>query len=238
MRPVDAWKARLWIACGMPEKALAWAEAQGLSTSDELAYGREYHHLTLARALIASHRPGSDAACVRQALDLLSRLRAAAEAGGRRGAVLETHILQAIAHHTLRDDTAALAHLERALIMARPEGYVSIFRDEGPPMRDLLRSAVAAGIGGAYAGRLLATFDAPSPSPAPPPGSASLVEPLTPRELEILRLIAAGMQNQDIADHLVISLATVKRHIANAYGKLDVNHRTAAVARLNELHLL
>jgi len=236
MRPVDAWKARLWIACGAPEKALAWAETQGLSPSDELAYGREYHHLTLARALIAGHRPGSGPACLPQAVDLLSRLRSAAEAGGRRGAVLEADILQAIAHRALGDDATALAHLERALVMARPEGYVSIFRDEGPPMRDLLRSAVAAGIGGAYAG--LATFDAPSPAPAPPPASSSLLEPLTPRELEILRLIAAGMQNQDIADHLVISLATVKRHIANAYGKLDVTHRTAAVARLNELHLL
>ena len=120
------------------------------------------------------------------------------------------------------------------MALAEPEGYVRIFVDEGVPMRDLLRHGVAKGIGGAYARRLLSASDERTQSTAGPAGFtvAGLAEPLTPREVEILRLIAAGMRNQEIADRLVISLSTVKRHIANTYGKLGVDHRTEAVARL------
>jgi LuxR family maltose regulon positive regulatory protein len=105
-------------------------------------------------------------------------------------------------------------------------------------MRTLLRHAAAAGIAGSYTQRLLSAFDE-SPRPIPVHAAASrLAEPLTGREVEILRLIAAGMRNQEIADHLVISLSTVKRHIANAYGKLGASHRTEAIVRANELNLL
>ena len=115
-----------------------------------------------------------------------------------------------------------------------------IFVDEGTPMHALLRHAASTGGFAVYGHRLLSAFDSqvhPESASAGPAvtglGSlASLAEPLTPRELEILRLVAEGLRNQEIADRLVISLATVKRHIANTYGKLGVTHRTAAVARL------
>ena len=101
-------------------------------------------------------------------------------------------------------------------------------------MHDLLRHAAGAGISGAYTRRLLSAYPdrAPQPAVSAPAIVAGLAEPLTARETEILRLVAAGMRNQEIADQLVISLATVKRHIANTYGKLGVTHRTEAVARL------
>jgi LuxR family maltose regulon positive regulatory protein len=111
--------------------------------------------------------------------------------------------------------------------------YVRTLVDEGEPMRDLLRHAVAGGVGGAYARRLLGAFEQPAPTP-----SKGLAEPLTPREVEILRLVAVGMRNQEIAEHLVISLPTVKRHIANTYGKLGANHRTEAIARARALGVL
>ncbi len=112
--------------------------------------------------------------------------------------------------------------------------------DEGEPVRVLLRHAAAGGIASSYARRLLSAFDEPSQLVSTPAQSsaAGLAEPLTAREVEILRLIAAGMRNQEIASHLFISLSTVKRHVANAYGKLGVSHRTEAVARANELNLL
>ena len=114
-----------------------------------------------------------------------------------------------------------------------------VFLDEGSKMRDLLKNAVSRGLAGEYARRVLVAFDAPRPAVAPSVGSASgLLQPLTTREQEILRLIAAGLRNQEIADHLSISGATVKRHIANAYGKLGVGHRTEALARAAELKLL
>ena len=107
-------------------------------------------------------------------------------------------------------------------------------------MRELLRHAITRGLAGEYTRRVLAAFDAPKPPAAAPAGAttAGLLQPLTTRELEILRLIAAGLRNQEIADHLAISAATVKRHIANAYAKLGASHRTEALVRAAELKLL
>jgi LuxR family maltose regulon positive regulatory protein len=131
--------------------------------------------------------------------------------------------------------------LSDALTLAEPEGYLRVFLDEGSRMRDLLRTATARGLAGSYTRRVLAAFEAPAPPVAPPAPSAAGTIPdqaLTTRELEILRLIAGGLRNAEIAGHLGISPATVKRHIANAYAKLGVEHRTAALVRAQELRLL
>ncbi len=154
--------------------------------------------------------------------------------------VIEILVQQALAQEAQGNILPALDPLERALTLAEPEGYVRIFVDEGEPMRILLRHAAADGIASSYTRRLLSAFDEPAQLVSTPVQVAAveLVEPLTMREVEILRLVAAGMRNQEIADQLFISLSTVKRHIANAYGKLGVSHRTEAVARANELNLL
>jgi LuxR family maltose regulon positive regulatory protein len=240
VRPVAAWKVRVLLAQGSLAEAVEWTRAQGLSVDDDPAYAREYQHLTLARVLIARYERDRDDRFPEEVGRFLGRLLVAAEGGGRAGSVIEILMLQALAQAARGDSAGALAPLDRALTLAEPEGYVRTFVDEGPAVRDLLRHAVATGTGGAYARRLLAAFEAPGvPASAPTRATAAaLAEPLTTREVEILRLVAGGMQNQAIADHLVISLATVKRHIANIYGKLDVGHRTAAVARATELRLL
>jgi LuxR family transcriptional regulator, maltose regulon positive regulatory protein len=174
------------------------------------------------------------------ALGLLGRLLSEAEAHGRTGSVIEILILQALAHRALGRITAGLEPLGRALALAEPEGYVRTFVDEGEAMRDLLRRAVGAGISSAYAGRLLGVFEGQghAGSVAQKDGGAGLIEPLTSREVEVMRLVAVGMRNQEIADQLVISLPTVKRHIANLYGKLGAGHRTEAVARAQGLGLV
>jgi LuxR family maltose regulon positive regulatory protein len=130
--------------------------------------------------------------------------------------------------------------LERALSLAEPEGYVRVFTGEGEPMRDLLRHAAAMAVATAYTRRLLSALNTPAPGVSAPvqAAAAALPEPLTKREIEVLRLIASGLRNEEIAGQLFISLSTVKRHIANAYGKLDVSHRTQAIARANQLDLL
>ncbi len=132
-----------------------------------------------------------------------------------------------------------VAPVNLTIPLAEPEGYVRRFVDEGVAMRDLLRHAARDGAS-AYARRLLSAFDRSDQRAAAPPQAAAavLAEPMTAREVEILRLVAAGLRNQEIADRLYISPATVKRHIANAYGKLGVGHRTEAVARAHELRLL
>ena len=152
--------------------------------------------------------------------------------------MIEILVLQALAHEARGDIPPALEPLERSLTLAEPEGYVRIFVDEGEPMRNLLRHATAGGVAGSYTRRLLSAFDEPDQPAVTAAHAADLAEPLTAREVEILRLIATGMRNQEIADHLFISPATVKRHISNAYGKLGVSHRTEAVARADKLRLL
>ncbi len=240
VRPVAAWRARLLIAAGRLDEAVRWVEGEGLAPDDELAYTREYHHITLARVLLARYVAEHDTSALAKAEHLLQRLQEAAEAGGRGGAVIETLVLRALADQALGDIGGALTHLADAFRLAAPEGYVRMFLDEGAPMHNLLRHAVGQGIGGDYARRLLGEFGDGGPRATAPSqlGVPALPESLTSRELEVLRLVAVGMQNQAIADHLVISLPTVKRHIANVYGKLDVGTRTAAVARATELKLL
>ena len=197
-------------------------------------------HVYLARVFIAEYKSDRADHTSQEARGLLERLLKAAEGGERTGSVIEILALQGLAHQALGNISSALVPLERALTLAEPEGYVRIFVDEGAPMRNLLREAAARGVASSYTRRLLSAFDkAGQPVSAPVTAAApGLAEPPTAREVEIMRLIAAGLRNQEIADQLFISLSTVKRHIANAYGKLGVNHRTEAVARANELNLL
>lgn len=129
-----------------------------------------------------------------------------------------------------------MAALERALSLAEPGGYVRVFADEGAPLAGLLRQAAVRGIAPEYVGRLLAAVRDTESQPAA--GSPGLIEPLSDRETEVLRLVAAGLSNQEIAGELVLAVSTVKWHINNLYGKLGVNSRTQALARARDLRLL
>src|SRR5439155_20928146 len=122
VRPVAALRARVWLAQGRLADAEAWAREQGLSAEDDPAYPREFEHLTLVRVLLARHARDRDERTMSQALHLLARLLAAAEVGGRPGSVIEALALQALAHRAHGDFPAALVPLERALMLAEPEG--------------------------------------------------------------------------------------------------------------------
>jgi len=226
VRPVPALKARVWIAQGRLGEALGWAREQGLSADDDLSYLREFEHITLARALLARSP-------VREAIRLLERLLQAAEQGERTRHVIEIMVLRALAHQTLRDIPAALAGLERALTLAEPEGYVRVFADEGPPMASLLRAAAKQRIGGNYAGRPLAAMDEHHG-----PVKQALIEPLSERELDVLRLLGTELGGPAIARELMVSLNTVRTHTKHIYAKLAVTNRRAAVRRARELDLL
>jgi len=239
VRPIPALRARIRIAQGRLDDAITWASKARVSVDDALSYLHEFEHVTLARVLIARHDAPNGERTANDAAKLLERLRSAAEAGGRIGSVAEMLVLHAFAQHALGNLRGALDSLTQALALAEPEGYLRVFLDEGSRMRDLLRQAATRGLATGYSRRVLAAFDAPRPALAPAGGGVvGLLQPLTTREHEILRLIASGLRNQEIADQLSISGATVKRHIANAYGKLGVGHRTEALARANELKLL
>jgi LuxR family transcriptional regulator, maltose regulon positive regulatory protein len=235
VRPVPAQRARMLLRRGRLADALDWARAQGLAAHDELSYVREYEHVTLARILLSqddgSGRPG------RTAYGLLDRLRAAAEEGGRTGSLIEILALQALAHHAehgRHDIPGALALLEQALRPAESEGYVRVFVGEGGPMAALLEALAQRNPTWAYPRRLRAAFHR---EPAGPAGQG-LVDPLSPRELDVLRLLATDLDGPGIARELVVSLNTVRTHTKNIYAKLGVTSRRAAVSRAGELGLL
>ena len=239
VRPVAAWKARIWTAQGRLDRAFDWARQQGLSAGDDPGYLREFEHITLARLLLAQSRRDQAERPLQEAIGLLERLRAAAEAGGRMGSAIEILVLQALAHRLLGDVPAALPPLERALALAEPEGYARIFLDEGGDMEELLREAARHGILPDYAGRLLGAFrDEGQKSDSPPPVSQPLIEPLSQRELDVLRLFRTELSGPEIARQLVIGLSTVRTHTKSIYSKLGVNSRRTAVKRAEELGLI
>jgi LuxR family maltose regulon positive regulatory protein len=241
VRPVPALRARVWVALGRMDEALGWVREQGLSATDDLSYLREFEHITLARVLLARHTTEPAGRSVHEATRLLERLVQAAEEGGRTGSLIEILVLQALAHQMQGDIPAALASLQRALMMSEPEGYVRVFVDEGPPMAILLRAAarVAHGEPGGktagYVRRLLAAVDDRGDAA---PVRGGLIEPLSERELDVLRLLGGDLDGPDIARELVVSLSTVRTHTRNIYAKLGVNNRRAAVRRAGELDLL
>jgi len=246
-----AMQALIWVARGNIAVARHWIRESQLSVHDELSYSREFEHVTLARVLLAQGQ-------YETALPFLQRLLLAAKAGGRRRRVIEVLVLQALGYsHVHNDMTRAMTALGRALSLAEPEGYLRIFADEGPPMLSLLsafrtypaQQSPAASPRNVlhYVEKLLNMFgeDQGLASDVPSPAHKSLslkeqppVEPMSEHEVEILRLLAAGMSNREIAQHMVITAGTVKWHLANIYGKLNLHSRTQAIVRARDLDLL
>jgi LuxR family maltose regulon positive regulatory protein len=235
VRPLPALKARVWIRQGRFGEALGWAREQGLSVDDDLSYLREFEHITLARLLLARHEDERPERSVHEATGLLQRLLLAAEEGGRTGRVIEIVLLQALAHQAQGDTPAALASLERAVTLAEPEGYVRIFADEGPPLVPLLRAVAKQGTRRNYARRLLAAVGRTGTGS---PTALALIDPLSERELDVLRLLGTELDGPAIARELTVSLNTMRTHTKNIYAKLAVTNRRAAVRRAAELDLL
>jgi len=244
-RPVEALQAQVYLRQGRLSKAQDWAREHGLSPDDELSYLHEFEHITLARLLIAEHQNNGAEHPMVAAINLLEHLLQAAEDANRIGSVIEILVLQALARRAQGDTSQAFASLERALTLAQPEGYFRIFVDEGASIAELLAGINTSPDGGTlrmkeYIHRLLAVFgkqkdtQPPRETFVPQP----LIDPLSQRELEVLRLIAQGLSNAEISQRLFLALSTVKGHNLRIFGKLQVQSRTEAVARARELGLL
>ncbi|MGD2179161.1 MAG: LuxR C-terminal-related transcriptional regulator [Anaerolineae bacterium] len=226
---LEGLRARLDLAQGNAEAAGRWAREHRWASAEELDHAREVEQIAVARVLVARDRPG-------EALSLLAQLLEAAEAAGRTGSVIKISALRSLAFEA-QDDLEGASHaLERALSLGEPEGYVRTFLDEGEPMARLLRHALSQGLAPNYVARLLAAFGEEVALTSPT--MESLVEPLTERELEVLRLIVAGLSNPEIAEELFIAVSTVKSHVNHIYGKLGVSNRVEAVTRAQDLDLL
>jgi LuxR family transcriptional regulator, maltose regulon positive regulatory protein len=248
-------------------QATSWeaGELQMVFASHDLLYANEHSRIARAQVLIAYGRATTDQALLHEAIAYLDQQRQVAEAAGLRWLQAKLYALLALAYSALGDTNLALLDIAHALVLAAPEGYIRLFVDEGAPMAALLAQSAARGPEGTpaqeprraqgdaisvYVERLLSAFPveqraaivpAIGTSPALRPAlgrSNTLVELLSERELDVLRLIAEGHSNQAIADRLVVAVSTVKKHVNNIYGKLDVQSRTQALARARELHLL
>jgi LuxR family maltose regulon positive regulatory protein len=223
------------------EAASQWVGQRGLSVEGEdshlggFGYIGLIEYVTLARILIAQGQLNETAV-------LLQRLLEATEAGGRTSRVIEILNLQALVLQAREDKDRAVATMERALTLAEPEGFIRAFVDEGPPMARLLYEVATRGIAPDYIRRLLAAFPDAEPRQIDPSNTQSpkseLVETLSEREIEILKLIAEGLTNQEVASRLYLAPSTVKVHNRNIYGKLGANSRTQAVAKARAFGIL
>jgi len=253
IRPIEALKARVYVRQGRLPKALDWVHERGLSVDDELSYLREFEHMMLARVLIAKasspiaeYKSNRAEHSVLQAIGLLERLLKAAEEGRRMGSVIDILVLQALAHQAQGNIPLALAPLERALTLAEPEGYFRIFVDEGPRMGELLKGLKAKDeMIMEYVRKLLAAFSDkefyPFGSAQDKPSSLSpqpLVDPLSERECEVLKLLTTELSGPEIAKELMVSMNTIRTHTKNIYSKLGVNSRRDAVKQAKELKLI
>lgn len=236
-RPIAAQKARIWIRQAKLDNAATWAFEHGLTIEDELHYLHEFEYITLARLLIAQQHTHHDA--LQHALYLLKRLEQAAAAGTRIGNLIEILCLQALAHAASGDTSTALIPLQRALTLAEPEGYIRVFTDEGQPMAALLRIALEEDITPDYVAHLQRELGTASPHPSAAfPTPHQLEDPLSDREMDVLKLLNTDLSGPEIARELVVSVNTVRTHTKNIYSKLYVNSRRAAVRRAKELGLL
>jgi LuxR family transcriptional regulator, maltose regulon positive regulatory protein len=237
----NAVRAQLELAQGNLEVAIRWADSSGLSSEDnDLSYPHQGEYLALVRVRIAQAHGDPEGPVLQDVLSLLDRLFLDAEAKARLSSMLEILVLCALAQEAQRDRTSALSTLERALVLAEPEGYIRLFVDEGVPMLALLRHARMRSAVPGYVATLLSAFgeqdvsDLRLISPRPD----SLLEPLTGREREVLHLLLEGASNREIAHRLVLSVNTVKRYVYNICGKLGVQSRTQAIVRARVLNLL
>jgi ATP/maltotriose-dependent transcriptional regulator MalT len=243
VRPIAALRARVWIRQGKLAEALDWVRDQDLHSEDGISYLREFDYITLARLLIARYQNDRAENTFQEAMRLLERLLKAAEDGGRMGSLIEILILQSLLHQAQGNITLALDPLRRALAQAEPEGYVQLFVSEGHPMAELLKRLKDARYSAEYGHKLLAAIGKQpdfqsSAQNTPHPSLRPIVEPLSGRELEVLRLLRTELSGPEIARELVVSLNTLRTHNKNIFSKLGVNNRRAAVRRAGELGLL
>ncbi len=247
----ESLRVHLWLAQGDLTRAVDWAEHTSYH-QDALFYSRESAYLALVRVYLAQQR-------YPLALQWLTALLSAAEQVARVGSVISILALQVTALQASGATQEALRVLHRLLTEASPEGYMRVFLDAGEPMQQALQALLTteqhtvSPVLASYGHTVLAAFACeqrqivqqetipPVSKALPRPSSQAaqqLLEPLTPRELEVLHLLAQGASNQEIANRLVVSLTTVKKHVGSLLLKLAAENRTHAVARARELSLL
>ncbi|MBW2091233.1 MAG: HTH-type transcriptional regulator MalT [Deltaproteobacteria bacterium] len=239
-------RARLLLKMGRLEAAEEWVRESGLNIYDDLSHlpfrFLQATYLSLARVMIARNETGD-------ALKLLEKLLQIAAISGRMGGLIEILIAKALALEKQNETDQAVATVLRALFLSEPEGFIRVFVTEGPPMSSLLNKVLEKQSNGTldntyevsteYIKKLLVALEIGAQrSQAQKKLDQPLVEPLSDREFDVLKLLAAGLSNREIGEKLYVGINTVKTHIRNIYGKLNVCSRTQAIAQAKKLNLL
>lgn len=244
---VDELRLRLWLAEGKLPAAQQWVADAGLKSDDEIDFLRDIEHINLLRLLVALGSQHLEKAHLHEALDLGDRLLDKTEKVGWIGKSIVILILQALAYQALNQVGKALVSLRRALRLAKPGGYISVFADEGVRLEKLLESVGAHDSEGEYVLNLLRAcrerkerVTAPLARPVTGPAGKMIspAEALSEREMEVLRLLNSSLTVPEIARELYIAVSTTRTHIRNIYGKLDVHGRIEAIQRAQDLNLI
>lgn len=222
-------EADILLKQGNIEAAARWEKTAGLSPSDIPNPFREAEYFTYARLLLAQNQ-------LNAAERLLDNFESFAHEGGRQRSLISVYILQALNQQNYGRSKQAIIPLEKALHLAAPEGYRRAFLDEGQPLINLLPKVRH--LASDFVDQLLEDVQHEPRLEVPSSLIQPLVEPLSERELEILQFVADGLTNQEIAERLFLSVGTVKAHLHNIYGKLEVRGRTQAIARAREVNLI
>ena len=231
----EAYRAKFEIAMGNTVAAERWAQSNDLTTDGDYEFHREIEYFALTRLLIVQKK-------FEEAYALAKRIFNIGQETGNKRAELESLILLSLILYGQGNAEQAFEYLLKAIVIAEPQGFIRIFVDEGPPMAKLLYDALSRKIELNYIQRLLAAFPVEKPEQTPrkqtPSHKSELIDPLSDRELEVLRLIAEGLSRPEIAAKLFLSKNTVKTHARNIYGKLGVNNQMQAVGKARGLGLL
>jgi LuxR family maltose regulon positive regulatory protein len=250
LQPISSMKTRIWIAQGRLAQALEWADERKMSPDDNLGYLNEFDHITLSRILIAQYRNNHTDDIIQTVMLLLDRLQQSADAGSRIYTMIEIRILMALAYQAQGKTMPALESLESALTLAESEGYVRVFVNEGKPMAEMLPRLYATDgtielkqyilkvLDVFRQQKGISIFSTTNVGKSKQSFSTQpLIEPLSGRELDVLRLLRTDLSGPEITRELMVSLSTLRTHTQKIYAKLGVNNRRAAIRRAEELDL-
>ena len=241
---LDECRLKFWLASGDLKAVAQWIEDSGLKSDGKLSYLHDLHHLNLARAWVVMGSKLQNERYLNEALHLIHRIQNAADRAQWVHEKMKALILKCLALCALGKMQEAWVELKSALQLAQPGGYVRIFLDEGPPLLNLLKDLQTHSEVGGYATNVLIHLE-PEAGKRKQVGSGTvfhdpssrMVEKLTERELEILRLVKTGMNSTEIAAALTIAVSTVRSHLKNIFSKLDVHSRLEAIQKAEQLQL-